>query len=876
MNAIAHRDLREMTRFDVDALADPDAFHWPGYFWLWNDVLEREALFRQLRDMDSVGAKNIWILPVPADFRPNSMKTNLQPEYLSEEYLAILDDLVVEMQRRGMKLWLYDEGGWPSGGNCGRIVRERPDWARQTLVKRDVAPGELERVPDDCIAAFQAGGNGGGRRLDPGETLAVGHGAELYFAQFGHETALVPSYPDLLNPEVTRTFIARSHEGYRRVLGRHFGDTIPLILSDEPRVDNPPWTGDLAASFHAEKGYDIRDVLPAIFREDEATAQVRIDYFDWWSRRFAEAFFGQIQQWSAGNGLWSIGHLGGEDLTIGSRMYGFGHVMRVLRKYDIPGVDTIWKQLHPGRKAVLPVHWDTSEGSLPVADNHHFPKYASSVAHQSGTPWSWTESFSAYGSALTLEEMKWITDFQFVRGINLLISGQTLLSTKGHYMGFIRPMFVRENPLFRHLDLFQAYTARLSYLLSLGRPAIRAALYFPVRDIWAGGAELDRIAASNDALAHTLLAHQCDFDMIDDDLLEEAVTSAHDGCLHAGAMRYDTVYVSRTKHMSDGSREKLARFIGVGGRVYWVDNRNASEAPAGSTSIELDDLDWRQVEPLVDVRPANAGVRVCRRDLENGALYFVTNEGSGVAKEDAVATDATIVFKDTRPVVRIDPETGTCSRPEDAEHTDGTCSVPLRMRFAESYVFLFTDDDMPAAPASARGHEGRIAIDEGWTCRRTRAFRIGDEEFKLADVHEDASPITLGDWGDALGHDFAGDVEYRVDFQLSGPDAARASTLDLGQVWGVAEVVLNGVPLGRRAWEPFRLDLQGAAVAGTNSLRVTVTNTMANQFLHTRKLERWPDNVLGIYHKQCLALEQGCTRSGLYGPVSVGLSGGTS
>ncbi|MDE0220536.1 MAG: glycosyl hydrolase [Spirochaetaceae bacterium] len=622
--------------------------------------------------------------------------------------------------------------------------------------------------------------------------------------------------------------------------------------------------------FQAQKGYDIRDVLPAIFRDDEATAQVRIDYFDWWSRRFAEAFFGQIQEWSARNGLWSIGHLGGEDLTIGSRKYGFGHVMRVLRKYDIPGVDTIWKQLHPGRKAVLPVHWDDTEGSLPVADNHHFPKYASSVAHQRGTPWSWTESFSAYGCALTLEEMKWITDFQFVRGINLLISGQALLSTKGHYMGSIRPMFVRENPLFRHMDLYHAYTARLSYLLSLGRPAIRAALYFPVRDIWAGGAELDRVAGSNDMLARTLLAHQCDFDMIDDDLLEDEATIVRDGCIQAGPMRYDTVYVSRTRHMSGGSREKLDRFIAAGGRVYWVDNGDGSEAPAGSTSIELDELDARHVEPLVDVHPANAGVRVCRRDLENGTLYFLTNEGTGVGKEEAVPAGATIFFKDHRPVIRIDPETGTCSTPEDAAHVDGTCSVPLRMRFAESYVFLFTDDDIPSEPARSPHPESRIPIDEGWTCRRTRAFWIGDEEFEVQDVHQEASPIALGDWSGAVGHDFTGDAEYRVAFELDGPEAARASTLDLGQVWGVAEVVLNGVPLGRRAWEPFRLDLNGAAKAGTNTLSVTVTNTMANQFLHTRKLDRWPDNVLGIYHKQCLALEQGCTRSGLCGPVSIG------
>ena len=339
----------------------------------------------------------------------------------------------------------------------------------------------------------------------------------------------------------------------------------------------------------------------------------------------------------------------------------------------------------------------------------------------------------------------------------------------------------------------------------------------------------------------------------------------------ADAVRHG-VRVPDQAHERRIARDKLSRFIGAGGSVYWVDNRNASGAPAGSTSIELDELDRRHVEPLVDVRPANAGVRVCRRDVENGSLYFLTNEGSGVGKEDAVAADATIVFKDTRPVIRIDPETGTCSMPEDATHADGTCSVPLRMGFAESYVFLFTDDDVPVEPAPARRHQDRIRIDEGWSCRRTRAFRIGDEEFELEDVDEDACPIALGDWGDALGHDFAGDAEYRVEFELGALDAARVSTLDLGEVWGVAEVVLNGVPLGRRAWEPFRLDLNGAATPGINTLLVTVTNTMVNQFLHTRKLDRWPDNVLGIYHKQCLALERGCTRSGLYGPVSIDLA----
>ena len=28
-----------MTGFDVEALAKPDTFHWPAYFWLSNDAL---------------------------------------------------------------------------------------------------------------------------------------------------------------------------------------------------------------------------------------------------------------------------------------------------------------------------------------------------------------------------------------------------------------------------------------------------------------------------------------------------------------------------------------------------------------------------------------------------------------------------------------------------------------------------------------------------------------------------------------------------------------------------------------------------------------------------------------------------------------------
>ena len=98
----------------------------------------------------------------------------------------------------------------------------------------------------------------------------------------------------------------------------------------------------------------------------------------------------------------------------------------------------------------------------------------------------------------------------------------------------------------------------------------------------------------------------------------------------------------------------------------------------------------------------------------------------------------------------------------------------------------------------------------------------------------------------------------------------RRARLDIGPVLDVAEVVANSVALGRRLWEPSEFDLDDTLVSGANPLEVTVTNTRANQFVHTDEISRrLVDNLIGMYHQQCLALERNCTASGLYGPVSI-------
>jgi hypothetical protein len=55
--------------------------------------------------------------------------------------------------------------------------------------------------------------------------------------------------------------------------------------------------------------------------------------------------------------------------------------------------------------------------------------------------------------------------------------------------------------------------------------------------------------------------------------------------------------------------------------------------------------------------------------------------------------------------------------------------------------------------------------------------------------------------------------------------------LDLGRVEVLAEVSLNGTPLGILWKEPYRIDITKALVAGTNRLEVLVTNLWPNRMI---------------------------------------------
>ncbi len=112
--------------------------------------------------------------------------------------------------------------------------------------------------------------------------------------------------------------------------------------------------------------------------------------------------------------------------------------------------------------------------------------------------------------------------------------------------------------------------------------------------------------------------------------------------------------------------------------------------------------------------------------------------------------------------------------------------------------------------------------------------------------------IGLGDWDEYGLGAYSGGVRYTQAFECG--EAGKQAILDLGDVRGSVDVVVNGTHCSTLIAAPYRCDISQAIQAGANNLEITLYNTLASYIEATS-----PTNY--VFKDQ--------TRSGLYGPVHV-------
>lgn len=560
---------------------DPPKEYRPVPFWSWNDRLEKEELLWQINEMDEQGWGGFFM----------HSRNGLGTPYLSDEWMTLIKDSADEAHKRGMGAWLYDEDKWPSGICGGEIPKLGREYRQKALLMREnsleLAEDEVELIKVYCYRKGEIKDYAEPKEISETEAFSwQEHGYTiLYFYKWtqplGPNRFNDTAWVDLLNPSVTKAFLASTYEKYQSSLGERFGASIPGIFTDESTIlywayapkQALPWSEYFQEYFLAFKGYDILKRLPYLFINLDGYEKIRYDFWETVTFYFAQNYVKRIYDWCQSHGLKYTGHFIAEDYFEFTMQY-IGSLMPLYEYMHIPGVDHLNRNIND----VMTV------------------KQVTSVAHQLGKERTLGELFGASGQNLSFEEQKWIIDWSFIHGINFINLHLASYSMRGEGKRDYPPNLFYQQPWWEFNGKMSDYCGRLSYLLTQGERITDILVLHPIESAWCHYNPMDvvpeeegqfdtpdtwieykpseefvinKLSVDFDRVLNTLLELHYDFDLGD-----EAIISRHgrieEDLLFVGQQRYKIIMVPPCVTLRRTTVTLLQQFADLGGRVIFL------------------------------------------------------------------------------------------------------------------------------------------------------------------------------------------------------------------------------------------------------------------------------------------------------------------
>ena len=542
-------------------------------FWFLNSQLSKEVLQKQIDAMRANGVTEFMMharrgLEVPRyvkearsalDFNKDkhfydsrlAAKTN----YLADEWWEMIGHIVEHAKEKGMKAWIYDEFDWPSGVAGHDVLREHPEYSAKHLLAIE-SEGELET--DSLSFAFTV-------KTD-GDKLAdcieindrIEDGRRVKFQKKGYKilafcTLETREYVDLLDADATKEFMKRTHHAYHERFSEYFGKTIPAVFTDETQLryfyrflSRPafPWTKNFERSFQEKYGYDLRRLLPQLVYAGSDSTRVRTDYWSLVAELHIKAYFLPIREWCEKVGIASSGHVLNEELPV-IQIPAQASIFDVLRTMHIVGVDHLMMRIGP------------------IA-----PKIGASIAHRGGKE-TVCETYGASSWALDLEASKWMADWLFTQGINMINPHGFYASIRGFRKYDYPSSQFYQNAFWPYYKNFAKYVARLRYALTGGTHVAKVAVFYSLNTLWShyAGNHFDaqgRITDNDIRIVFEELQRlQRDFDFVDERDLEAA--EIKDGKLQIGDETFSALVLPSVTTVEQGLLDKIRKFCEDGG-----------------------------------------------------------------------------------------------------------------------------------------------------------------------------------------------------------------------------------------------------------------------------------------------------------------------
>ncbi|MFD2333509.1 glycosyl hydrolase [Cohnella sp. GCM10020058] len=528
----------------------------PVPFWSWNGELTLERLRAQIAQMREAGVGGFFM------HARNGLKTG----YLDEDWYDCVRLCIGEADRLGMKAWIYDEKGWPSGFAGGIIPSMGRAYRAKALV---MLP---ERREDDEIC----------RLLEVYEADGATQYLYEWIQPLGDARFEGASYVDLLDARVTEAFIEHTHRHYEERFGSSFGRTVPGVFSDEacallwlnPDVPALPWTTGLDALFFDIYGYSLLPRLHALFLPEGDYRSVRYDYWSLVVELFAERFSKALYDWCDSRGLQYTGHLMAEDRLV-YQMEWVGDVMRQYEYMHIPGMDHLGRYFQVSRPEQNEQPYTTVLSA----------KQVTSVANQLGRERALSELFACAGQGFELSRQKWMTDWHLIHGINFFSPHLLPYSMEGEGKRDYPPTLGPQQPWWGDYRLLTDYQARMSYALTRGKRIAPVLVIHPIESAFELYSPLAHSLVSElnvalEKLSLQLLDAHLNFDYGNEHLLDKYGSVSKDGLRIKEAV-YQAVIIPACTRLRKSTVRLLEQLSELGFPILCEDGTDALTPQGG-------------------------------------------------------------------------------------------------------------------------------------------------------------------------------------------------------------------------------------------------------------------------------------------------------
>lgn len=497
----------------------------PLSFWSFNGDMEDEEIRLQVRQFKEQGYGGFFM----------HARAGMTLEYLGSSWFHACRTAIEEAEKCGIKAWLYDENGWPSGFAGGLVPSLGDEYTAKHLYFIYRNPRESDgRV----LASYQ--------KKEDGTYIRVN---EMEQADMHCCLGQLKGYADLMNGKAMDAFIHFTHERYKQEFGEYFGNVIPGIFTDEPQlVGKFPYTFNYPELFQKTYKYDFFDKAWMLCVDGYAYAEFKYQAAKLIATLLKENFTDKINTWCNEHNLIFTGHFSNEDGLCEQTNANY-NLMLQYAHMERPGIDFL------GRRLTSPV----------------LTKQVSDAAYLNGKSVITSESFGCTGWDVTFNELMWISDWQAAFGINSIVTHLSAYSLKGRRKRDYPAFFSYQEPWWDIFKEVSDHIARVNDFMSEGKREINTLVLYPITSMWCMLAGKNRCSDESRFISNQ-------FRLLIENLIDIQqefliVTEDEFARLTRADIPYETVLVSDCISLNQETYDRLLKFGESGGNVVFINRR---------------------------------------------------------------------------------------------------------------------------------------------------------------------------------------------------------------------------------------------------------------------------------------------------------------